>query len=117
MLIVLLAVLVLVAAAAWWASSPAAEAAPAGRSRRETFVAGKGKLVARLAGYDDDGEALLVCAPGASLRTTAGGVRACCVGRPSAAAPKCGVCEFLGDEGAYELSASADCPAGVLDAL
>jgi hypothetical protein len=78
------------------------------RERRETF-AQSGELVARVAGYDDNGEALLVCKPGATLRTTAGGVRACCAARPTAAAPKCGACEFLNDAGEMEVFASAEC--------
>lgn len=84
-----------------------------GRGAEEAFAPpppAAGLLIARVAGYDDDGEALLACAPGATLRTTAGGVRACCAARPSAAAPKCGVCEFVGDGGAFELSVSSDCP-------
>lgn len=78
------------------------------RGRRETFAT-SGELVARVAGYDDNGEALLVCKPGASLRTTAGGVRACCAARPTPDAPKCGACEFLDDDGEMKLLASADC--------
>jgi hypothetical protein len=80
-------------------------------ARRREMFAGEvsGQLVARVAGYDDDGEALLVCKPGASLRTTAGGVRACCAARPTPAAPKCGACEFLNDAGQLEGFKSAEC--------
>lgn len=119
-MLAVVAVFALLALLALWASRMRVEVAGGGRRRlvvrREAFSppAAAGTLVARVAGRDEDGEALLVCKPGASLRTTAGGVRSCCVARGPEG---CGVCEFLGDDGRFEMHASPACPAGTKDAV